>query len=349
MLFKNWDIVRETYTIVDFLGSGAFGEVYKTRHKFLGLQAMKVFYSGIFQEAESDLFNEAWVLSEITHPNVVRIFDANLVKLGSDLCYYISMEFVNGESLADFYLGKDIPLSTTLKLMCDICDGLSQAHSKPSPIIHRDIKPQNILIKKEGSVCSAKVSDFGLAQHVNPQHMLLNAAGTIPFMAPEGFWNYVSPASDIFSVGIVFSLMLTKNFPFHIPESEKNSYTRRNLETTLIETRRVSPKTPSSFNKEINLEIDEIILKALSFDVKKRYQSSMELGSALKSACQNSSVRLKQKKEAEVFLNEALELGKQYSSLSNAILKMESAFSKDASLIPRYGKVVEQWRKGILM
>jgi len=349
LLFKNWDVIRETYTIVNFLGRGAFGEVYKTRHRFLGLHAMKVFYSGVFSDKENDLFNEAWVLSEITHPNVVRVFDANSLKINGKDFYYVTMEFINGQSLADFYLGNAIPMATTLKLMCDICDGLSQAHSKSSPIIHRDIKPQNILIKKDGNAYLAKVSDFGLAQHVNPQVRLLNAAGTLPFMAPEGFWNYVSPASDIFSVGIVFYLMLTKEFPFHIPENGASSYTRSNLESTLIETRRVPPKRPSSINKEVTTDIDEIILKSLAFDVKKRYQTAMELSAALINACQNSVVSSKQKKEAEALVGEALEMGKQFSNLPAAILKMESAFAKDAGLIPRYAKLVEQWRKGILM
>ena len=348
MLFKNWDVVRETYTIVNFLGRGAFGEVYKTRHRFLGLQAMKVFYSGVLSEKEDDLFNEAWVLSEITHPNVVRVFDANSLSVGGKDYHYVTMEFVNGQSLADFYLGDSVPIATTLKLMCDICDGLSQAHSKSSPIIHRDIKPQNIMIKKEDKGYVAKVSDFGLAQHVNSQARLLNAAGTLPFMAPEGFWNYATPASDIFSAGIVFYLMLTKDFPFYIPES-KVSYTRSNLEKTLIETRRIPPKPPSSINKEVTADIDEVILKALAFEVKNRYQTAMELGGALRNACRNSIVNNKQKKEAEILLREALEMGKQFSNLPAAILKIESAFAKDASLIPQYNKLVDRWRKGILM
>ncbi len=349
LLFKDWDVVRDTYTVVDFLGQGAFGQVYKTRHRFLGLQAMKIFYAGIFTEEESaDLFNEAWVLSEITHPNVVRVFDANSIKIGAKDFYYITMEFVNGQSLADFYLGNSIPLSTTLKLMCDICDGLSQAHSKKSPIIHRDIKPQNILIKKDTDAYVAKVSDFGLAQHVNPEINLLNAAGTLPFMAPEGFWNYASPASDIFSVGIVFYLMATKAFPFYIPENTTTN-TQANLQNVLIQSRRTLPKPPSQRNKEIALDLDGIILKSLAFDAKDRYQSAMELGEAIRQVCQKTSVRKKEKEDAEKLLKEALELGQQYSSLSAAILKMESAFGRDASLIPKYGKIVDQWRKGILM
>lgn len=349
LLFKKWNVIRDTYTVVEFLGQGAFGQVFKTRHRFLGLQAMKIFYSGIFNEEESaDLFNEAWVLSEITHPNVVRVFDANSLTVTQNNFYYITMEYVNGQSLDDFYLGKSIPLSTTLKLMCDICNGLSQAHSKKSPIIHRDVKPQNILIKIDGDSFTAKVSDFGLAQHVNPEFNLLNGAGTLPFMAPEGFWNQASPASDVFSVGIVFYLMMTKSFPFYIPENASTN-TQANLESVLIQSRRTQARAPSTYNPEIDPEFDEIISKSLAFDIKNRYQNAMELGSAIRQACQTISVRKQEKQQAGQLLKAALELAEQYCNLPEAILKMETAFGKDASLIPQYGKLVDQWRTGIVM
>ncbi len=349
-LFQKWEVIRDTYTIVDFLGQGAFGQVYKIRHRFLGMQALKVFFSGTFKEDDRDeLFQEAWVLSEITHPNVVRIYDANSLMRGKDQLYYLSMEYINGCSLDSFYLGeRKISMSTTLKLMCDICDGLSQAHAKPEPIIHRDVKPQNILIRIDREAYTAKVSDFGLARHVSPKAKMLNAAGTIPFMAPEGSQNQLTPASDVFSAGIVFYLMLTRSFPFEIPEKTTTN-TQKELHKVLIDSRRETPRLPSKINAEVDKGLDEIVMRSLKFDAKDRYQTAVEMGDALKCICQKISVISSQKKEAAKLLEKALGLAKQYSTLPDAVLSMESAFSKDAALINQYGKILDQWRKGILM
>src|SRR3989338_925922 len=114
--------IRDTYTVDNFLGAGAFGAVYKARHKYLGFQALKIFHPGsIPKEQETELFNEAYILSKLTHENVVRIYEANTFTFNSNRYCYIAMEYVEGCSL-DKYLEKEVRLSLDLAL--DIQKGI---------------------------------------------------------------------------------------------------------------------------------------------------------------------------------------------------------------------------------
>ena len=122
--------IRDTYTIDAFLGEGAFGGVYKVRHKYLGIQALKIFHPGsIPKEQEPELFNEAYVLAKLTHENIVRIYEANTFKLGNNRYCYIAMEFVEGGTLAK-HIERTVRFSTdaALNIQKDICLGLAQMH-----------------------------------------------------------------------------------------------------------------------------------------------------------------------------------------------------------------------------
>ncbi len=348
-ILQKWEVIRDTYTIGDYLGRGAFGQVYKARHRFMGLQAIKVFDPKIFgPESEGNLFAEARVLSKLTHENVVRVFDTHFFSKGKERYVYIAMELVNGMSLDRFYLEKTVGLSATLKICRGILRGLNQVHSQKPPIVHRDIKPQNILVEQRDADYLVKVSDFGLARYVNSETNLINAEGTLAFMAPEGFWDYETPASDVFSAGIVFYWMMTKQFPFKSPP-EAGGYNRENLKNILIETRREKPIAPSKINPEIDPKIEQTLFKSLEFDIKKRFQTAGEFEEALKSCTRLKDGYSKDCEEAKILVEEAIELGKQCSTLSDAILKMEMAFTKDENLIPVYASIVDQWRKGMLM
>ena len=142
--------------------------------------------------------------------------------------------------------------------------------------------------------------------------------------------------------------MMTKQFPFDMP-SKISGYDRENLKNILIETRQKNPIPPSKLNSEIDSKIEQVLLKSLEFDIKKRFQNAREFEEAIKSCTRLKEEYSKDTEEAKLLANEAIELGKQYSTLSNAVFKMEMAFSKDDSLIPEYASLVEQWRKGMLM
>jgi serine/threonine-protein kinase len=184
-LLEEGQVIRDTYEVERFLGEGAFAEVYRVKHRFLGRQAMKVFKRvGMNLDEIHEMIGEAILLSRIGHPNIVRVFDANILETARGICGYFTMENVAGGSLEKFWQshgGKFVPVETTVDLMRQVCRGIAQAHSEDPPIIHRDIKPQNILVGYEADGLRARVSDFGLAKKVNPLTLLATAAGTLAF------------------------------------------------------------------------------------------------------------------------------------------------------------------------
>jgi len=182
-------MLRETYEVERFLGEGAFAEVYRVKHRFLGRQALKVMKrTGMSMADIQEMLGEAILLSRIGHPNIVRVFDANVFDTETGPCGYFTMEYVAGGSLQKFWqsFGADlIPVATVLDLIKQVCRGLALAHNESPPIVHRDIKPQNILVGYEAEGLRARVSDFGLAKAVNPLTLLATTAGTVAFKPPE--------------------------------------------------------------------------------------------------------------------------------------------------------------------
>src|SRR5207245_8809633 len=136
---------------------------------------------------------------------------------------YFTMENVAGGSLDKFwrsYGGRLVPIPTAIDLIKQVCRGVAQAHREKPPIIHRDIKPQNILVGYEPDGLRARVSDFGLAKQVNPLTLLATAAGTLAFKPPEAFSHRKgdSCAADVWAVGAPLYLLLTAGLPVDMPE-----------------------------------------------------------------------------------------------------------------------------------
>src|SRR5258707_9859603 len=171
-LLQEGQTVGNTYEVERFLGEGAFAEVYRVKHRFLGRQAMKVFKRvGMNLDEIQDMLGEAILLSRINHPNIVRVFNADVLDTPRGTCGYFTMENIPGGSLEKFWHSHGnqfVPIETTVDLMKQVCRGVSLAHRQDPPIIHRDIKPQNILVGYEAEGLRARVSDFGLAKKVNP-------------------------------------------------------------------------------------------------------------------------------------------------------------------------------------
>ncbi len=344
-----YTLIRDTYTIESVLGEGAFGVVYKVRHKFLGIQALKVFHpEKIPEKTAGDFLNEAVILSKITHPNVVRVFEANYFDLNGKSVAYVAMEYVPHGTL-DAYIRKKVRLDFGLALEIQkmICRGLAQAHDFFPPVIHRDVKPQNIMIDLTGKNFIVKVSDFGQAKHVDPLTKLADSAGTLAYMAPEGFWNYKSPASDVYSAGMIFYIMLTGIAPFKIPQSGKYKDSK-DIERAIRKARSFPAQPPSTFNSCIDAHLDAIVLKSLANDTLKRYSDAGEFLGALENYSASEDCVLEKR------INEVLVLGQQYRDLPKAIEAMEAIFKslpqqKQKILYERYNIFLESWRKGIIM
>lgn len=349
LIIPKYTRIRDTYTTDEILGAGAFGAVYKVRHKYLGFQALKVFHQGsIPKEQEAELFNEAYILSKITHENVVRVYEANTFEFNGNRHCYIAMEYVDGVSL-DKFLKSEVKISSevAVEIQKGICAGLAQAHKLEPPVVHRDVKPQNVMMTRKIGKLVVKVSDYGLAKHVDPITRLTEAAGTLSYLPPEGFWNYESPASDVFSAGIIFYLMLTGIAPFKL--APDNQYTQKNkIQSVIKESRNRAPDPPSKYNDKLDSELEGIVLKALAPDIKNRYKDADEFLSAIENRGKQKDASIEEE------IQRALALGKQYGSVPEAIKLLEHIFSqqpidKQNILRARYGETIENWKKGVMM
>ena len=166
--------LRDTYEVERMLGEGAFAEVYRVRHRFLGRQAMKVFkvVGATPSEIERDVA-EAVLLSQMKHPNVVEVYDANVLDTSDGQRGYFTMTFMPGGTLERYWRSYGLqlmPVAEVVEITRQICRGLAVAHASDPPIIHRDIKPQNVLVGFDDDGVQIRLSDFGLAKAVKPAH-----------------------------------------------------------------------------------------------------------------------------------------------------------------------------------
>ncbi len=220
MLFSEGHSINEICEIDRFLGEGAFAEVYRVKHKYLGRQAMKVFKSPSTSVKEiEEKLSEAIILSRIGHPNIIRVFDAGTTRVTERQHGFFTMEYIAGGSLDTYwrsYGSEFIPISEVVEIIIQVCMGLSVAHAEHPPIVHRDIKPQNILVGYDTGGLRVRIADFGLAKKVNPLTLIASAKGTPAFKPPECLSDMDSCAADVWGIGATFYLLLTDHMPFPI-------------------------------------------------------------------------------------------------------------------------------------
>lgn len=281
-LLRKAQVIENTYEVLFYIGEGAFGEVYRVNHRYLGVQVLKLFKQEFADSANIDeIAREAKILAQITHPNVVRVFEANDFHLDGIRRHFITMGFVSGESLTQLLTRKIYlePLEAVL-LMIDAMRGLCAAHESPSPIIHRDINTDNILISYDFDKPKALISDFGLAQPIDMGGHLPGAAGRYPYMAPECFWgSYILP-SDVFSAGVVLYKMITGLHPWqykfdHVGDDPEE------IVTEVLRARKSDCRPPSFHNEACDKRLDEIVLRAISKDLEERYPNARRFLDAL--------------------------------------------------------------------
>ncbi len=360
--------LRGTYEVERFLGEGAFAEVYRVRHRFLGRQAMKVFKIIGMSVAEIEQYlEEAIVLSRVGHPNIVRVFDANVTETSKGICGYFTMEYVAGGSLEQFwrsYGAQFVPVETAVEIMRQVCGGLAVAHSEHPPIIHRDIKPQNILVGYDADGLRARVCDFGLAKRVNPLTLMASAKGTRCFKPPEVFLNCQSDscASDVWALGSTLYLLLTDRLPFSelgdMDFFEGKSFGR--------------PMIPASrLNIQVDPALDQILFKALALKPGNRYpnakdflydlskwnppapgmaasQPKMRISSDMSKSALGSHSPADQV-VGDRLAKQARKLAREAGKLMEAADLMEEAFNKYPDLRKRYESQLKLWRRGICM
>lgn len=329
-------VIRDTYTVVSFLGAGAFGKVYLARHRYMGLQALKVFPV----RDHGDALEEAFVLTRLGHPNVVRVFEANTFFHAEQELGYFSMEFAEDGMLSS-WLSEDRTLAQRLSLLPQLASALACAHSQAPPIVHRDIKPSNVLVKKATGGFEAKLSDFGLAKAIDLHTKLASAAGTYFYMAPEVFELGETPASDIYSLGLTFYEVLTGKHPFQVRvPAEANASTMVALVRSV---RQQFIEPPQNIDSEIPATTSRIVMQMLAYDHHDRIQDGVELNQRFSgTGTKNDALSTKDLVAA------ALGKAQQQSTLDEAVALLKEAIRRDPSLDKEYGPLLNLWRKGIV-
>lgn len=266
-------MIGERYEILEKTGTGGMSDVYKAKdHKLNRFVAVKVLKQE-FSENENFVSKfrvEAQAAAGLMHPNIVNVYDVG----EENGIYYIVMELVEGITLKK-YIEKKARLSVkeAISIAIQVSMGIEAAHN--NHIIHRDIKPQNIMISKEGKV---KVTDFGIAKAATSNTITSNVMGSVHYTSPEqARGGYSDEKSDIYSLGITLFEMLTGRVPF-------------NGETTVaIAIKHIQEELPSprEFVPEIPVSVELIVFKCCQKSPDRRYQSMGELIQDLKQSLLN--------------------------------------------------------------
>ena len=279
------EVINSTYEVQFFIGQGGFGEVYRVKHKYLGLQVLKVFKEEYSQKTDIEtLVQEARILSNLTHNNIVRVFEANEFTKNNKVYYFITMAFVSGETLTQrLSRFSKLPFKEALNIQTDLLNGLSFLHGQNPSIIHRDINTDNLLLSYDNNQIVGKLADFGLAQSINPISTITDAAGRYQYFAPECFWNTYFPSSDVFSAGLVFYKMITGVHPWYYNVETVVQDDFEQISTVVISARKEQPRKPSYYNADCSEYFDNIILKAISLNLENRFLNAIEFYAALTS------------------------------------------------------------------
>ena len=257
--------------IIELLGQGGMGAVYKARQKHLDrLIALKVIPPEAAKEpAFAERFaREARALARLNHPNIVTVYDFGQ----SEGVYFLLMEFVDGLNLRQTMKSGNLTPQEALAIVPHVCDALQYAHDQG--IVHRDVKPENVLLDKSGRV---KIADFGLAKLLthSPQDYTLTHSmqvmGTPRYMAPEQIEKptEVDHRADIYSLGVMFYEMLTGELP-------------------------MGRFAPPSQKVQIDIRIDEIVLRTLEKEPGRRYQKASEVKTELETVSSSPNANFRQ-------------------------------------------------------
>lgn len=269
-MLENGIILGNRYEIIGKIGSGGTADVYKAKcHKLNRYVAIKVLKREFSEDRNyiSKFRSEAQSAAGMAHANIVNVYDVG----DEDGIYYIVMELVEGITLKQYIDKKGaLEYKEAISIAIQIAQGIEAAHKHN--IIHRDIKPQNIIISREGKV---KVTDFGIAKVTNADTVNSMAMGSVHYISPEqargGFSDFTS---DIYSFGITLYEMCAGRVPF---DGETTvSVALMHIQNELV--------PPSVYNPAIPVGVESIILKCAQKRMDKRYQSATELIADLKRA-----------------------------------------------------------------
>ena len=383
------EFFRGQYKVEKFLGAGGFADVYLVNHIYLNdRRAMKINKEPLPAKNIDNIFKEARIATLIRHKNVISMHDAGIISISGqdkngifnfglknkrDKNYaYFVMEYVVGGDLWEYWKSfqnqdKIMPILEALDIMKQIAGGMDVLHSNSPKIIHRDIKPQNLLMKiDEDGKPLIKITDFGLANAKDSDKSFdkLSVAGTPLYMAPECFQKKFSTMSDIYAIGVIFYQLLTNEFPYEIMRFDMGDmFFQKPWKKQL--------KPPSYYNSDISPKLDEIVMKTLAVDPKERYKNSGELLKVIKDYMEgdlgvdettmiytseiSSSGSIDDGSDEEVItpefgksvedlLSEAFKLAKQENGLEEAIEILEKIIINNIDVREKYTYRLRLWK-----
>ena len=267
-MLKTGMIIAERYEIVGKIGTGGMADVYKAMdHKLNRFVAVKVLKPEFREDTTfiKKFRSEAQAAAGLTHPNIVNVFD-----VGDDGgVYYIVMELIEGITLKEYISKKGkLSIKEATSIAIQVSMGLEAAHSHG--IVHRDVKPQNIIISTDGKV---KVTDFGIARAASSNTISSNVMGSVHYSSPEQVrGGYSDEKSDIYSLGITLYEMVTGRVPFDGDTTVAIAI--KHLQEEIV--------PPSIYTPELPHSLEQIILKCTQKSVDRRYQNMEDVIADLK-------------------------------------------------------------------
>ncbi|MEE1026521.1 MAG: protein kinase, partial [Acutalibacteraceae bacterium] len=253
------------YEIREIIGVGGMAVVYKAydsiEDRIVAIKILKEEFASN-EEFQRRFKNESKAIAVLSHPNIVKVYDVSF----GDLIQYIVMEYIEGITLKEYIENNGtLTWSDTVNFTIQILRGLQHAHDKG--IVHRDVKPQNIIVLADKTI---KVTDFGIARFARKESQTITdkAIGSVHYISPEqAKGEPTDEKADIYSLGVIMYEMLTGTLPFEAESAVSVAIMQLQTE----------PKLPTHINPLIPMGLEQITMKAMQKDTKNRYKSAAEM------------------------------------------------------------------------